>query len=233
MPRGIPNHPVICTICKEAHGCPKDQLCHTCRVKGRPNPNKKYHWTPHLDLGLRRAYQQASTRCELSRNLDDFQVRSGFTRVVIVSRAVALGLSATRRRWTVKEIEALTDEAGCLSKSAIAKRLNRSYWSVKAEVSKLELRSRLSDGYSQADVAYLLGASVRSVRKWIGLGWLRLQHCRITEASLIRFIRNQPEEYQLSRVDEAWFKGVLFSAMGRNHTSSLGSGPSEKPRANQ
>jgi hypothetical protein len=134
-----------------------------------------------------------------------------------------LGLSAKRRRWTTAEIETLASEAGRMSKSAIARKMKRSYWSIKAECSKLELRCRISEGYSQADVAYLLGASVRSVRKWISVGWLRLQHSRITEASLIRFIRTRTEEYQLSRVDEAWFKGVLFSAFGRDYTNSLGS----------
>ena len=222
MSRGTPNNPVICKKCKDPNGCPKDQLCHSCRIKGRPNPNKLYHWTPDLEISLTRAYRQASTRRELSRNLDDFQRRSGFTRIVIVSRARMLGLGAKRRRWTPAEIETLASEAGRMSKSAIARKLKRSYGSVKAECSKLELRCRISEGYSQADVACLLGASVRSVRKWISLGWLRLQHSRITEASMIRFIRTRTEEYQLSRVDEAWFKGVLFSAFGRDYTNSLG-----------
>ncbi len=224
MARGIPNNPVVCRNCEDPHGCPKDQLCHRCRIQGRPNPNKKYHWTSDLDLALKRVYQQATTRRELSLNLDHFQLRTGFARVVIVARAAMLSLAQKRKRWTMAEIDFLTDAAGRLSKSAIAKRLNRSYWSVKAEFSKLDMHSRLRDGYSQDDVAYLLGASARSVRKWIGLGWLRLQHSRITEASLIRFIRMHPEEYQLSRVDEAWFKGVLFSEFGRKHTNALGSG---------
>ncbi len=222
MARGIPNNPVACRKCQDPHGCPKDRLCHRCRIQNKPNPNKRYQWTPNLDLALKRAYQ-ASTRRELSKNLDLFQLRSGFTRVVIVARAATLGLGSRRRRWSAEEIEALTDAAGRVSKSAIARRLNRSYWSVKAEFSRLELRSRLSDGYSQGDVACLLGASERSVRKWISLGWLKLQHSRVTEASLIRFIRTQPEEYQLSRVDEAWFKGMLFAGFGRKCTNSLGS----------
>jgi DNA-binding CsgD family transcriptional regulator len=171
-------------------------------------------------LALKRAYQGASTRRELSGDLDQLQLRTGFTRVVILARAATLGFGARRRRWTAEEIEVLTNAAGRLSD--IARRLNRSYGSVKGEFSRLELRSRVMDGYSQTDVAYLLGASPRSVRKWLSLGWLKLQHSRITEASLIRFIRTQPEEYQLSRVDEAWFKGVLFSAFGRKYTNGLG-----------
>jgi hypothetical protein len=118
----------------------------------------------------------------------------------------------------------LSEAAGRLSKSAIARKLNRTYWSVKAEFSKLELQSRVRDGYSQVDVALLLGASPQSVRKWIGLGWLRMYDSRITEVSLVRFLRTHAEEYQLSRVDEAWFKGLLFPEFGRKHSNSLGTG---------
>jgi hypothetical protein len=221
MARGIPNNPVVCRKCQDPHGCPKDRLCHRCRIQEKPNPNKRYHWTSNLDLALKRAYQGASTRRELSRNLDQLQLRTGFTRVVILARAATLGFGARRRRWTAEEIVALTKAAGRLSD--IARRLSGSYRSIKSEFSRLDLRSHVIDGYSQTDVACLLGASERSVRKWISLGWLKLQHSRVTEASLIRFIRTQPEEYQLSRVDEAWFKGVLFSAFGRKYTNGLGS----------
>lgn len=224
MARGIPDNPVVCRKCEDPRGCPKDDLCHRCRVQARPNPNKKYHWTPDLDLALRRAYQQAASRDELSRNLDYLQRQCGFTRFVIVARAAVLGLARNRKRWTESEVEVLSESAGRLSKAAIAKRLNRTYWSVKAAFSKLELQSRVREGYSQGDVAYLLGASPQSVRKWIRLGWLKVQDSRITEASLIRFIRTHAEEYQLSRVDEAWFKGLLFPEFGRKSTNALGMG---------
>ena len=38
---------------------------------------------------------------------------------------------------------------------------------------------------------------------------------RVTEKSLERFLRQHSEEYQLSRVDETCFKGMLFSSFGR------------------
>ena len=46
------------------------------------------------------------------------------------------------------------------------------------------------------------------------MGWLRVQQGRVTEPSIIKFLREHPEEYRLSRVDEAWFKGLLFPAFG-------------------
>jgi hypothetical protein len=53
------------------------------------------------------------------------------------------------------------------------------------------------------------------VKKWIKMGWVRLQDNRLTEASVAKFLRDHPDEYKLNRVDEAWFKGILFPAFGR------------------
>ncbi len=212
--RGIPNNPVVCVGCGELKGSPKDRRCHSCRIQTRPNPNKRFFWTPELDQELQLAYQEARTRRELSENLDVFQKRSGFTRIVMLARATQLGMSAKRKRWSPEEVEVLSEAAGTLSKAAIARKLKRSYWSVKAECSRLQLSSRLSEGYSRNDVQHLLGVGQRSIRKWITWGWLRVQEGRVTETSMIKFLREHPEEYRLSRVDEAWFKGLLFPSFG-------------------
>jgi hypothetical protein len=214
--RGIPNHPVICSTCGSGKGCPKDGLCHRCRVTGRPNPNKQSCWTPDLDTALTRAYRGASTRRELGSNLNHVQRLSGFTRVVILSRAAVLGLSfAVRRPWTETEIESLREDVGTRSKSQIAKQLGRTYYSVKAQVARMALSARVSADYSQQDVQQLFGVGRKRVCQWIRNGWLQLLNGRITERSLERLLRQHPEEYQLSRVDEAWFKGMLFPSFGR------------------
>src|SRR5205807_6998048 len=212
--RGIPNNPVVCIGCGELKGTPKDRRCHSCRIQTRPNPNKRFSWTAGLDQELQLVYKEARTRRELSENLDRFQKWSGFTRIVVLARATQLGISDQRKRWTPEEIEILSETAGSLSKSAIARKLKRSYWSVKAECSKLQISSRLREGYSRADIEFLLGAGSRSVRRWIALGWLRVQDGRVTEPSVTRFLREHPEEYRLRRVDEAWFKGLLFPSFG-------------------
>jgi hypothetical protein len=219
--RGIPNNPVVCNGCGALQGSPKDRFCHSCRMKTRPNPNKRFSWTPELDYELQLAYKESRTRLELTQNLDRFQKRSGFTRVVMLARATQLGMSSKRKRWTPQEIELLSEAAGTMTKSAIARNLKRSYWSVKAECSRLHLSSRLSEGYSRADIEYLLGAGQRSIRKWIDMGWLRVEGGRVTEASIFKFLREHPEEYRLNRVDEAWFKGLLFPAFGRKHSPGL------------
>lgn len=213
--RGLPNHPVTCNQCGSIHGCPKDGLCHRCRVTGRPNPNKRFCWTADLDTALTRAYR-ARTRRELSSNLNYMQRLSGFTRGVILSRAADLGLSfAVRRPWSEAEMESLREELGTSSKSQIAKRMGRTYYSVKAQVSKMVLSSRVTADYSQQDVQQLFGVGRKRVYQWVRNGWLQLLNDRITEKSLERFLRQHPGEYQLSRIDEAWFKGMLFPAFGR------------------
>jgi hypothetical protein len=162
-------------------------------------------------------YHEAHTRRELTEGLNAFQRQSGFTRVVVLARATQLGLSSANRRWTAADIEVLGDLAGTLSTSAIARKLGRSYWSVKAQCSRLCLQSRITSGYSRVDLQYLLGVGGRSIKKWIKLGWLRVQNDRITEASMLKFLREHPEEYRLNRVDETWFKGLLFPSFGRHH----------------
>ncbi len=174
---------------------------------------------------LIRAYQQARTRRELSENLDRFQQRTAFTRVVVLSRAASLGLTSKRKRWTREEVEQVAEWAGTLSITAIARKLRRSYWSVKAELLKLELSARVTEGYSQADLMYLLGVSARMLRKWLSLGWLRVQDNRITEASVAKFLREHAEEYSLNRVDEAWFKGLLFPGFGKKSIERKSAAP--------
>lgn len=214
--RGIPDHPVTCNKCGMHKGCPKDHLCHGCRIAGRPNANKLFCWTSELDVALVRAYRRARNRRELTSNLNHIQRLTGFTRVVILSRAAVLGLSFCRRRpWTEAEIESLREDLGGLRKSRIAKRLGRTYYSVKAQVARMSLSAQVSENYSQQDVQQLLGVGSKCVRRWIRSGWLLLLDGRVTERSLERFLRLHPEEYQLSRVDEAWFKGMLFPSFGR------------------
>jgi hypothetical protein len=161
----------------------------------------------------------------LTRNLNLFQRASGFTRVVILARAGMLRLSACNRHpWTGAEIEVLTEKLGQVSKSEIARHLGRSYYSVKARIASMGLSSRISDGYSQHDLQQLFGVGADRVRRWITRGWLQLDKGRVTERSLERFLRQHSEEYQLSRVDEAWFKGMLFPSFGRSRGTTQDSG---------
>jgi len=181
----------------------------------RPNPNKKFFWSSELEARLRCAYANARNRKELTASLDYLQKLSGFTRVSILARGAELGLSVPKRRWKAEDIDLLREQLGKQSKSAIARKLGRSYWSVKAQVSKLELSARLTEGYSEQDLIEVLGVGRRTIQRWIARGWLRPRNGRIPEPTIARFLRTHPEEYNLRRVDEAWLKGILFPVFGR------------------
>jgi hypothetical protein len=182
-------------------------------MRSRPPVRRKFIWTVELDSILRRAYKDAHTRAALSINLNNLQQRAGFTRNVILSRAVQLGLAfSTRRPWTTEELRILEDGSGQITPKALAAKLSRTHGSVKAKMKQLELSARISEGYTQDDLRQLLGVGIRAIEKWLSLGWLRMAHERIPEASVIRFLRLHSEEYHLGRVDQAWFKGLLFPA---------------------
>src|SRR5690242_3767356 len=129
--RGVPNNPVKCVGCGRLNGCLADRLCHSCRMKSRPPARRKFVWTVELDNGLRRAYTNARNRAELSANLNQLQKNTGFTRNVILERAVQLGLAfSARRLWTTGDLRILEDGAGQATPKALAIKLKRTYGSV-------------------------------------------------------------------------------------------------------
>jgi hypothetical protein len=219
--RGIPRNPVRCLRCRRMTACAADQLCHSCRITVRPNPRRRFVWTTEFDALLVSAYRRAQTRKELSQNLAAFQRGTGFTRVVMLARAVHLGLSFSRRRpWTPEETALLQTWAGRYSTTSIARKLRRTFPSVKAKMKQMEISVRVTEGYSQADLAELLGASPTSIRRWCRNGWLALIHGRVPEAAVVRFLRLHPHEYHLRRVNDAWFKGLIFPAFNSADASS-------------
>jgi len=198
-------------------------------MRGQPPVGRKFIWTVELDSILRRAYKDAHARAELSTNLNNLQKRSGFTRNVILSRAAQLGLAfSTRRPWTTEELQILDDGAGQVTPKVLAVKLNRTHSSVKAKMKERELSARVSEGYTQDDLRRLLGVSIRSIEKWLSLGWLRIVLGRVPEASVIRFLRLHSEEYHLGRVEQAWFKGLLFPAFN-SVAQRLGNAPRTDP----
>jgi hypothetical protein len=210
--RGVPNHPVTCKICGRPRGAPKDELCHGCRIKHRANSKKKYFWTAELDLSLTRAYRFARDRAELTQLLNHLQRSISFPRFAILARAAELGLAfQVRRRWTAPEVEAMRELLGTCSIKTVALKLGRTYQSVKRKVAVMRLSSRICEGYSLKDIQELIGVNSRKVYGWICKGWLRLDSGRASDVEMRRFLRLHPEEYILRRVDEAWFKDIMFS----------------------
>jgi hypothetical protein len=213
--RGTPNNPIICMGCgeKTAWG---DGLCNPCRFKGR----RKYNWTPALDDDLRRIYtDNAGSRIRLSEALRSFQKRVGWPRGTILIRAMHLTITVIKRNpWTKEHDLLLRDMAGNRSMDFMAKVLHRSFASIRSRITVFKLSRRCAEGYSRNDLIQVFGVSQVTTRKWIALGWLSPKPStdRIPEAQVMRFITAHPEEYSLKRVDEAWFKGMMFPNFGIN-----------------
>lgn len=176
--------------------------------------SKKFNWTDGLDSILKRSYRTARGRNELIRNLTYLQRLTGFPRFAITSRASALGIARIKKQpWTATELSQLRELTGTCGRRTLAKCLGRSEYSVKAALKRLMLSARITEGYGRTDLVELLGVSPTSVCRWERLGWLTFGcHGRVSEASVRRFLRMHPDQYQLSFVNEAWFKGLLFEA---------------------
>jgi hypothetical protein len=97
----------------------------------------------------------------------------------------------------------------------------------------INISHRITEGYTREQAAMVLGVSTPMIERWIKARWLRisLETNRITERSLANFIRSHPEQYSLKRVDEVWFKGMMFpGAFGVNlfkQPEKAASGPLE------
>lgn len=58
-------------------------------------------------------------------------------------------------------------------------------------------------GFRVTALAQMLKVSSKTVRRWIGLGWLQMKQKRIPEDSLARFYRQHPEEIRLEELPPA------------------------------
>jgi DNA-binding transcriptional regulator YiaG len=209
--RGVPSSPVACVSCGQLRGCPADALCHSCRVKPHTAPNKRFYWTAALDGDLKLVYA-APTRKALSAGITYFQRRTGFTRIVIRTRAAFLGLTNdVRRPWSPGEVENLREMLGTCSRSQLARTLGRSDASVQRKIAQLGLSARIAEGYSKTQLAEVLGASPTTVSRWIASRKLECVGGRVPEDSVSLFLRKHPGLYSLKRVDEAWFKGLILT----------------------
>ena len=214
--RGLPSNPVPCTVCGEP-GYPKIGRCNKHRP---PNSRLKYPWTEQQLADLRRLYaEHVHYRPALTLAIRAFAKRHSFPPHIVKLKAGQLRLTRDIRQfWTKEELTYVREHAGRVRKHKIAKHLGRGYLSVQCMINFLGLQARVTEGYSRHDLALVFGVSEYVVRQWIARGWLRPTPAidRVPEGQVKRFIESHPEEYNLKRVDEAWFKGMLFPSFGMN-----------------
>ena len=123
--------------------------------------------------------------------------------------------------WTDDEKVALRKLVGIMSVKAIAKRLGRSPHSIKSQLFQMDLTAQLANGYSVRQLQNLLGVPNRSIQMWLTTKALRMdKEERITEASVLKFVKNFMYEYSFRRVDEPWLKSLLSTRRGATRATA-------------
>jgi transposase-like protein len=190
-------------------------LCARCRMKALNQDRRKYRWTPELREELRRAYRQAN-KATITAALDRLEGMTGWPRKTLTDEARKLGI-ATRGRargWTDEEVEYLRERAGAESVYRLARKLKRSVWAVRGKAQRIQWSLRVREGYNMQDLERAFGVDYGKVASWMRRGLFgrsrQLQGLRVSEASVIRFLRDHSAEYELRRVDEEWFKSMTF-----------------------
>jgi hypothetical protein len=177
-------------------------------------PAAKYQWTADMDDQLRQLYRRTSRKkLALSSELTKFCSSFRIPRTAVMNRARKLGLNTVRpfKPWTDKEKEALRKLAGLLGIYTIAKRLGRSPYAIKNQLSQMNLTAQLTDGYTIRQLQRLLGVPNRSIQMWVNTKALHmdLDKERITESSVREFVRHNLFEFSFRKVDESWMKSLL------------------------
>jgi len=160
---------------------------------------------------LRQCYA-VKRRAELVKSITAMAARTGFGRSLIYARARGLGLTfINKRKWTTEEVAYLDESRGCVPVRRMAKRLGRSVDSVLIQLARMGVSGRVVDGYTVRDIAELLGVGWATVQGWERRGLLkRLPHGRYDDDAVLKFLKLHPHEYDLRRVDQTWFKGLVF-----------------------
>lgn len=197
-------------------GCACGQRqCRECRLRAWGQARRRYHWTAEQHELLRAAYA-AGNRQRVTAALARLARSLGWPAHALKSEALRLGLALEprRRAWTAEEMEYLEAKIGTVSVTAIARTLGRSVLSVESRAEAVHLSRRAADGYTIADLQRVLGAHYQTVRRWMDKGLLgsvrQWQGQRVRTEAVVQFLRQHPHEYDLRRVDQRWYKGMLF-----------------------
>lgn len=187
---------------------------------------KKYFFTPEHDAMIRREYAMIKRSRDSRKVLDILEPRIGFPRHIISMRAQRLGVAMTHKPFAAAELRYIENYAGDMSSKALATALGRSYESVKCKINRLGFSGKVNWGYSVQDIEQCFGVSYKTVCHWLKMKWLSyatkgtakgysthqvafIHGDRISEACVRYFIQSRPEQYDLRKVDQAWFKGVI------------------------
>jgi len=220
----------LCSKCGRGEAG-KDGRCTCCRMVALGAQRRKYPKpSPALLDELRLAY--VGNVREVSANLTRISRRTGIPKDRLKYEANRRGWRSMseRRPWTPAEEEHLQESAGSMSVSRLARNLKRTRSSIENKLRELSLSSRLQEGYNISDLRQLFGTHNRKIEDWARRGLLGKPHghgghggeIRFSEASIARFIRLHGDEYDLRRVDQAWFRDIVFGNVGKATLAGLG-----------
>ena len=210
--------------CTQCGGSGADQAgrCRKCWLMEFGRHKRKYFFTEALTADLRAAYHGDKTH--LSRALDRLTTLTKWPRDAFKREANRLGLvrRGDIRPWTPEEDAYLAETLGAVSMWAMARKLGRTRWSIESRAARLDLSRRVKWGYNLTDLAVAFGVHRDSARRWVARGLLgrtrAWQGVRVEEKAVARFIRRYPHEYDLRRVDQTWFKAMVFGDLAKAKT---------------
>ncbi len=222
----IQKHPKVhrsCACGAEFLGTLYQKLCVRCR--GRVGAatawntrKKKYNWTPERDQLLRDRYDS-----RIRGRVQQLARALGWPGWEIKKRAAVLGIATKvldRHAWTSQEIAFLEEWTGSRSSKWIARRLKLTEMAVINKQKRLGFSRRVqSDGYTVHELEQCLGMDHRYITRWIREGKLKAKQRGterpndayvIADADVLAFLRTCRLDYNLRRVDQGWFLGLVF-----------------------
>ena len=212
----------MCAVCGKRQAG-SDGICGGCRL-AKFNQQRRKHapLSPEVLAELQLAYIGRTVRA-VSANLNRISSRWRIPKAYLKYEARRRGWRsmAERHPWTPADVRYLKEKLGTVSIARIAHNLKRSVDSIKAEASRLSLSARWQEGYNVSGLCEVFGVPHYRVEGWMRRGLLGKTHghgghggeIRFTESNVVRFLRQYSQEYDLRRVDQTWFKAMLFGAL--------------------
>jgi len=194
------------------------RFCPVCRPLYRPPKRTKYVLDGETIALLRERYdgRVRNRAVEIARQL-------GWPKWAVNSAAIKLGLAAHKHKaWTPKEVAFIRQWAGLRDARWIAKQIGRSANGVGQKINRLDLSSRVTNGYSAREVGKCFGIDSHAVGAWVKRGWLHpAEHIagrdgedwfRFSDNTIRKFVQNHPLEFRLDKVDQVWFLGLILGS---------------------
>lgn len=196
------------------------RFCPSCRWTHRGRP-RTHLWTPERDAFLRDRYDP-----RVKGRVNEIAAALRVPKWVVSRRAGDLGLRKPRgetRAWTPADDRFLESHAGTRLVGWMAKQLDRTPTAVAVRLKRLRISRRIREGYTLRDLQLCLGVDHRPILGWVRSGKLEARHrysgelepsfnrdaWHFTDEGVLRFLLGHPTAYELARVDQDWFLGLV------------------------